>query len=85
MEISKAILKVIEGDFNQVALLNDQTERPISVVSVSRNHDLALILVTASAHPPIVYSRSRDPHTRRVPLRHSGFNRIRNGNFKFTF
>jgi len=52
---------VIEGDFNQVALLNDQTKFPISVISMSRNHDLALILVMASSQPP--HLSIRDPGT----------------------
>ncbi len=52
---------VIERDSGWVALLNDQTKSPIAVVSISRRHDLALILVTAS--PPKPYLPIRDPGT----------------------
>ena len=52
---------VIEGDSGQVALLNDQTKFPITVISISRRHDLALIFVTGSSTKP--YLSIRDSGT----------------------
>ena len=52
---------VVEEDQDHIAVLNDQKEFPIGVISVSDSHDLALIMVITSQKTP--YPSFRDPIT----------------------
>jgi len=52
---------VIEESWNQVALLNDESEFPIKVVSMSRKYDLALVMVVTPQKTP--HLSIRDPKT----------------------
>ena len=52
---------VIEGNWSHVAILNDQTEFSIKIMSVSRKYDLALLLVATPQKTP--YLSIRDPKT----------------------
>lgn len=52
---------VLEEDHNFTAILNDKNEFPISIISKSRDHDLALVLVITSQKTP--YLKLRNPQT----------------------
>lgn len=52
---------VIEANGQHTAILNNQEEFPIGVISKSNRYDLALILVTT--HQKVPYLRFRDPLT----------------------
>ncbi len=52
---------VLEEDRDFIAILNDKNTFPISIISKSRNHDLALVLVITSRETP--YLKLRDPKT----------------------
>jgi len=52
---------VIEGNWSHMAMLNDQTEFPIKIMSMSRKYDLALLLVATPQKTP--YLSLRNPKT----------------------